>query len=81
MNRTLKAPLPNADVADLPGFVHRYAHVNGTRLHYVVGGGGPKVALLHGFPLCVAVLARVDAAAGQRPLQGASESILNLSEL
>ncbi len=34
----------------LDGFTHRYAEVNDTRLHYVVGGQGPAVVLLHGFP-------------------------------
>jgi pimeloyl-ACP methyl ester carboxylesterase len=29
---------------------HRYADVNGVRLHYVVAGDGPLVVLLHGFP-------------------------------
>lgn len=32
------------------GFVSRTAPVNGTRLHYVRGGTGPAVILLHGFP-------------------------------
>ena len=30
--------------------VHRYALVNGVRLHYVERGSGPLVLLLHGFP-------------------------------
>ncbi|MBP2338589.1 pimeloyl-ACP methyl ester carboxylesterase [Saccharothrix coeruleofusca] len=34
----------------MPGFAHRYAEVNGTRLHYVIGGEGPVVVLLHGWP-------------------------------
>ena len=44
--------LPDAGsgVADLAGFSHRYADRDGARLHYVVGGSGPAVALLHGFP-------------------------------
>jgi pimeloyl-ACP methyl ester carboxylesterase len=33
-----------------PGFVSRIANVNGTRLHYVRGGIGPPVILVHGFP-------------------------------
>lgn len=32
------------------GFEHRDAAVPGTRLHYVIGGAGPPVVLLHGFP-------------------------------
>ena len=44
-------PAPAAGpVADLAGFAHAYAEVNGTRLHYVVGGQGPAVVLLHGWP-------------------------------
>lgn len=34
----------------MPGFRHRYADVNGTQVHYVLGGSGPLVVLLHGFP-------------------------------
>ena len=29
---------------------HRYAHLNGIRMHYVERGAGPLVVLLHGFP-------------------------------
>ena len=36
--------------AGVPGFTHRHAQVNGTRIHYVVGGQGPAVVLLHGWP-------------------------------
>lgn len=32
------------------GFSHRQATVDGARLHYVIGGHGPAVLLLHGFP-------------------------------
>jgi alpha-beta hydrolase superfamily lysophospholipase len=32
------------------GFVSSRANVNGTTLHYVRGGSGPAVILLHGFP-------------------------------
>jgi pimeloyl-ACP methyl ester carboxylesterase len=32
-----------------PGFTERFADVNGTRLHYVIGGKGSPVVLLHGF--------------------------------
>lgn len=39
-------------VASLSGFEHRYATVNGLRLHYVAGGhqAGPTLVLLAGFP-------------------------------
>jgi pimeloyl-ACP methyl ester carboxylesterase len=33
-----------------PGFTSDYADVNGARLHYVRGGQGPALILLHGFP-------------------------------
>jgi pimeloyl-ACP methyl ester carboxylesterase len=32
------------------GFESKFAQVNGTRLHYVRGGSGPAIILLHGFP-------------------------------
>src|ERR1700730_1458869 len=32
------------------GFESKFAQVNGTRLHYVRGGHGPAIILLHGFP-------------------------------
>ena len=32
------------------GFVSDTAQVNGTTLHYVRGGAGPAIILLHGFP-------------------------------
>lgn len=32
------------------GFVSDTAHVNGATLHYVRGGAGPAIILLHGFP-------------------------------
>jgi pimeloyl-ACP methyl ester carboxylesterase len=37
-------------VGTLAGFEHRTAIVNGVRLHYVIGGSGPAVLLLHGWP-------------------------------
>ena len=33
-----------------PGFISENANVNGTSLHYVRGGSGPAIILLHGFP-------------------------------
>jgi hypothetical protein len=41
----------DAAVAELgEGFVSGTAKVNGTTLHYVRGGTGPAVILIHGFP-------------------------------
>lgn len=52
MSDTTTAPLPapSGPVAGMPTFRHEYANVNGTRIHYVVGGEGPAVVLLHGWP-------------------------------
>ena len=44
------APVDGAP-ADLDGFSHHFADVNGTRIHYVSGGAGPAIVLLHGWPL------------------------------
>src|SRR5262245_58429928 len=33
----------------LAGFTERFAKVNGTRIHYHIGGKGPAVILLHGY--------------------------------
>jgi pimeloyl-ACP methyl ester carboxylesterase len=33
-----------------PGFTHQYTTVNGIRTHYVTGGSGPALVLLHGYP-------------------------------
>ena len=46
---SLMPPVEGRPVEDLPGFVHRYSTGNGARIHYVVGGEGPAVLLLHGF--------------------------------
>lgn len=40
----------DALVDGLEGFRHRYADVNDVKIHYVTGGAGPAVVLLHGFP-------------------------------
>ena len=39
------APDPASEVDGLDGFTHRYAEVNGTRIHYVIGGEGPAAAI------------------------------------
>src|ERR1700727_606420 len=33
-----------------PGFTLNMANVNGVRLHFVSGGAGPALILIHGFP-------------------------------
>ena len=44
------AGLPDAARADAPqGFSERKAQVNGVRLHYMIGGEGSAVVLLHGY--------------------------------
>ena len=40
------APAPATTVA---GFSDKFADVNGVRIHYLIGGKGPAVVLLHGF--------------------------------
>src|ERR1700710_3131602 len=32
-----------------PGFEHKYATVNGIKIHYVTGGKGEPLLLIHGF--------------------------------
>lgn len=44
------APESDSAVEGLDGFTHRYTDVNGTRIHYVIGGEGQAIVLLHGFP-------------------------------
>lgn len=46
---SLTPPDSGAPVEGLDGFTHRYSSGNGARIHYVVGGKGPAVLLLHGF--------------------------------
>ena len=43
-------PFDKASVAGLPGFTHGITAVNGTNIHYTVGGSGPALVLLHGWP-------------------------------
>ena len=43
-------PAPNLLPTAPAGFHHAFATVNGVRLHYVIGGQGELVVLLHGFP-------------------------------
>ncbi|HEX8868912.1 MAG TPA: alpha/beta hydrolase [Lentzea sp.] len=39
-----------ASPAELDGFRHGYAEVDGVRMHYVTGGSGTPVVLVHGWP-------------------------------
>ena len=41
---------PSTPAPPPAGFEHRDAEVGGVRLHYVIGGAGDPVVLLHGFP-------------------------------
>jgi pimeloyl-ACP methyl ester carboxylesterase len=44
-------PVPDPEAAKLgKGFSSNFAEVNGTTLHYVRGGNGPAIFLIHGFP-------------------------------
>jgi pimeloyl-ACP methyl ester carboxylesterase len=48
MRQSLSA---NAALDDPASYQHKFAEVNGIRMHYVEAGQGPLVILLHGFPL------------------------------
>ena len=41
---------PEGPVAGMEGFAHRYAELGDVGLHYVIGGSGPAVLLVHGWP-------------------------------
>ena len=41
---------PPAQAAELAGFTHGYVRVDDTDIHYVKGGSGPAILLLHGWP-------------------------------
>ena len=43
-------PLPGSPCSDLPGAIHGMLQTTDGSFHYVVGGSGPAVVLLHGFP-------------------------------
>jgi pimeloyl-ACP methyl ester carboxylesterase len=42
--------ISSSQVDDPHAFNHRFAEVNGIRMHFVDEGKGPLVILLHGFP-------------------------------
>ncbi|MEU9993572.1 alpha/beta hydrolase [Streptomyces sp. NPDC048045] len=43
-------PAPGTAATGLHGFTHEYAETGGVQLHYVIGGRGPAVMLVHGWP-------------------------------
>ncbi|WP_167501409.1 alpha/beta fold hydrolase [Streptomyces malaysiensis] len=47
---TKQSPSPYPKVKAPPGFQSKYANVNGFRMHYLRGGKGSPVVLIHGFP-------------------------------
>lgn len=51
--------VPHGEVAGLPGFTHGYADDNETRVHYVAGGQGPAIVLIHGWPFTWAVWRKI----------------------
>lgn len=57
LNSALSPPAPAVGdpVDGMPMLRHMFAATNGTRLHYVTGGDGPAVVLLHGYPYTWAV--------------------------
>ncbi len=55
MIKHLVSPVADSPVDGFTGFTHRYANVNNTRLHYVIGGDGPAIVLLHGWPFTWAI--------------------------
>lgn len=46
----INLPEAGSEVGDLPGFYRQFADRGDARLHYVVGGAGSTVVLLHGYP-------------------------------
>ena len=50
ISRTRAARAATTDIDDPQSFDHRFATVNGIRMHYVEEGKGPLVILLHGYP-------------------------------
>ena len=45
-----QGPAESERVQGIHRFTHHFASVNGIRLHYVKGGAGPAIVLLHGWP-------------------------------
>jgi pimeloyl-ACP methyl ester carboxylesterase len=45
-----RVPARASYIKAMYGWTHRYAHINGIRMHYVEQGSGPLIVLCHGFP-------------------------------
>jgi hypothetical protein len=45
-----QSPSPYPQSQPPAGFQSKYAEVNGFRMHYMQGGKGPPVVMIHGFP-------------------------------
>jgi pimeloyl-ACP methyl ester carboxylesterase len=61
-----QAPAPNLWPPAPAGFHHAYATLNHIKLHYVMGGQGEPVVLLHGFPQTWYEWVRIMPALGER---------------
>ncbi|WP_327368359.1 alpha/beta fold hydrolase [Streptomyces sp. NBC_01217] len=48
--KAAQSPSPYPQAEPPPGFQSKYADVNGFRMHYLQGGKGSPVVLIHGFP-------------------------------
>jgi pimeloyl-ACP methyl ester carboxylesterase len=48
-------PDPDTPIDGMPTLRHAFANTDGARLHFVTGGAGPVVVLLHGYPYTWAV--------------------------
>ncbi len=71
----LAAASPAVAAEEFPvpdGFIGAYREVDGVNLHYVQGGQGPLVLLVHGFGQTWLRVAPADAAAGPQPHRGGS---------
>lgn len=50
VNALMDEKVKDVPVEGMEGFTHHFANVNETRIHYVRGGSGPAILLLHGWP-------------------------------
>ncbi|MEJ7738743.1 MAG: hypothetical protein WKF97_15060 [Chitinophagaceae bacterium] len=47
VNAMINEKVKGVPVEGMEGFTHHFANVNETRIHYVIGGSGPAIVLLH----------------------------------